>query len=203
MATRIYYKHTRVEDTKLPYRFKCESCAKDSGELQAHIVGDKAIYNSNYKTIDEYRAQKLEAEAHDNLVKKVKKIHDDATQKDIYCTDFKDNCPHCGKPQSWGVSGLKKERFGTPLVILILGIFFFVIALIGYYYDDSMDYLTLPIVFGILGAFAAVALIVLIYNSVKISLKTKATSATGIKEIPKIKWEKARALLDEADQKTK
>lgn len=203
MSTRIYYKHTRVNDVNIPYSFKCESCAQESGELQAHIVGNEAVYNSNFKTIKEDRAKKLEQEAYDNLVKKVQEVHEDVTQKNIYCTDFKDKCPHCGKPQSWGVSGLKKERFNTPIVIFILGIIFFVIALIGHYYDDSMDYLTLPVVFGILGAFTAAAVLVLIYNSIKISMKTKATAANGVKNAPTVKWGKVQHLLDAANKKAK
>lgn len=199
MSTRIYYKHTRVQDANIPYSFKCENCAEESGELKAHIVGNEAVYNSNFKTIKEDRVKKLEQEAHDNLLKKINQVHKDVTEKNIYCTDFKDKCPHCGKPQSWGVSGLKKERFDTPLVIFILGIIFFVIALIGHYYDDSMEYLTLPVVFGILGVFTAAAVLVLIYNSIKISMKTKTTSASGIKHAPTIKWDKVQPLLDEAN----
>lgn len=203
MPTKIYYKHTRVQHTDIPYSFKCESCAKDSGALKAHIVGQEAVYNSNFKTIDDERAKRLEEEAHKNLVKKVNSIHNDVTNKNIYSTDFSDKCPHCEKSQSWGVSGLKKERFNTPIAIFLLGLIVFIIALIGHYYDESMDYLTLPVVFGIFGVFIAAALIVLAYNCIKISKKSKATSANGAQNIPKIEWDKVQSLLNEAELKTK
>lgn len=203
MPTKIYYKHTRVQHADIPYSFKCENCAKDSGPLKAHIVGQEAVYNSNFKTIDDERAKRLEEEAHKNLVKKVNNIHNDVTNKNIYSTDFNDKCPHCEKPQSWGVSGLKKERFNTPIVIFLLGLIVFIIALIGHYYDESMDYLTLPVVFGIFGVFIAAALIVLAYNCIKISKKSKATSVNGAQNIPKIEWNKVQSLLNEAELKAK
>lgn len=66
-----------------------------------------------------------------------------------------------------------------------------------------MDYLTLPVVFGIFGVFIAAALIVLAYNCIKISKKSKATSANGAQNIPKIEWNKVQSLLNEAELKTK
>lgn len=203
MATRIYYKHTRTQHADIPYSFKCESCGKDSGKLTARISGGEAVYNSNFKTINDDRAKKLEDEAHAKLVAEVKNVHDDVINKDIYSTNFKDKCPHCEKPQSWGVSGLKKERFNTPLVIFILGLIISGIALIGHYYDDSMEYLTLPVVFGIFGIFTAAAIIVLVVNSIKISQKIKATSASGVQNLPKIEWDKIQSLLNESEAKAK
>lgn len=203
MATRIYYKHTRVQHADVPYSFKCESCSKDSGPLKARVIGHEAVYNSNFKTIDDARAAKLDQEAHANLVKAVKAAHQDVVDKEVYPIIFEDQCPHCHQPQSWGISGLKKERFKTPFAILILGILIFGIALIGHYYDDSLDFLTLPVVFGILGVFVVAALAVLAYNSLKISKKTKATSANGAHNLPQIDWSKVQDLLNEAETKTK
>jgi len=169
---------------------------KNSGDLQAHIIGAEAVYNSNFKTINDDRANKLEKEAYENLAKKVKEAYKDATEKEIYSTEFKDECPHCHKPQSWGVSGLKKKRFDTPIVIFILGIIFFVIALIAYYFTD-IEYLTLPIVFGILGVAAVCSIIVFIWNTLKIKKKIKETSANGTQNTPVIDWNTVQELLSE------
>ena len=35
---------------------------------------------------------------------------------------FKDECPHCHKPQSWAVSGIKDELFTNPIVSALVGI---------------------------------------------------------------------------------
>lgn len=201
MATRIYYKHKRVESADIPYSFKCESCMKDSGELKAHVVGSEAIYNSNFKTINDDRARKLEQEAHENLVKAVKKVHQNAVEKEIYCTEFKDKCPHCDQPQSWGVSGLKNDRFNTPIVILILGALIAGIAVIGHFYDTkNADLFTWPVVFGIVGVTVVAAAASFAWNMFKISQKTKATSQNGARNTPKIEWQKVQKLLDESNK---
>lgn len=191
-----YYKHKRVEDTNIPYNFQCESCMKNSGNLKAHIVGNEAIYNSNFKTISADRELKLQEEAHTNLVNKVKEVYKDVKEKEIYSTDFKDECPHCHKPQSWAVSGLKKKRFDTPIAILGVGIIIFVIGLIGYYFS-KIENLTLPMLFGILGVTFICTIISFTWNTIKINKKIKETSASGTKNIPDIDWDKVQDLLDE------
>ena len=60
--------------------------------------------------------------AHGYLVREVKEVHRNATQKQIYAKAFKDECPHCHKPQSWAISGAKDDMFSTPIVCVILGI---------------------------------------------------------------------------------
>ena len=117
-----YYKHTKTETIEVPYSFRCEQCLKNSGMLQATISGAQAEINSNFKKLDDMKQQKLEDMAHTNLVKAVKGAYTDATEKQLYSKAFRDECPHCHKPQSWAVSGLKKERYSTPLVCLILGV---------------------------------------------------------------------------------
>lgn len=196
MPTRVYYKHSRIKDINVPYNFQCENCMKNSGDLQAHIIGAEAIYNSNFKTISDDKVDKLEKEAYENLARKVKEAYEDATEKEIYCTEFKDECPHCHKSQSWGVSGLKKKRFDTPIAILVVGIIIFIIALIAYYFAD-IEYLTLPIVFGILGVFVVCSIILIIWNTLKINKKIKETSTNGTKNIPNIDWNTVQELLNE------
>ena len=101
-----YYKHRKTESIKVPYSFRCEQCMKESGPLTATISGMEATINSNFKNLDEKREQKLGKMAHENLVSAVKEAHQNATGKNIYVKAFKDECPHCHKPQSWAVSGL-------------------------------------------------------------------------------------------------
>lgn len=196
MAVRTYYKHTRVKDTWIPYNFQCENCMKNSGNLNAHIIGGEATHNSNFREISDDRANKLEEQAHKYLVAKVKEVYKDATEKDIYCTEFVDECPHCHKSQSWGVSGLKKKRFDTPIVIFGVGIVFFVIALIAHYLSSSTD-IPLPIAFGVLGISFVGAVISLIWNTIKINMKIKETSANGTKNVPNIDWSRVQELLNE------
>lgn len=186
-----YYKHTRVEDANIPYSFQCESCMKNSGDLKAYIVGDTATYNSNFKTLSAEREVKLQEEAHDNLVKKLKEIHKDVKEKEVYATEFKDECPHCHKPQSWAVSGLKKKRFDTPIVIFGVGVIIFIIGLIGYF-TEKIEYLTLPMTFAILGVAFVCAAISFIWNTIKINKKIKETSTSGTKNIPSINWEEVQ-----------
>lgn len=196
MATRTYFEHRRSKDTWVPYNFQCENCMKNSGNLQAHIIGDEATCNSNNGQLNAAREEQLEKRAYTNLVLKVKEAYKDATEKDIYCTEFIDECPYCHKSQSWGVSGLKKKRFDTPIVIFGVGIVFFVVALVAHYLSDSMD-IPLPIAFGILGVGFAGAVISFIWNTIKISKKIKETSANGERHVPDIDWSKVQGLLNE------
>lgn len=196
MATRVYFKHKSVDDVFIPYDFQCESCMKKSGDLKAHIVGDEAIYTSNYSSISDDKANKLQEEAHKNLVRKLKEVYKDVKEKEIYCTEFKDECPHCHKSQSWGVSGLKKKRFDTPIVILILGVIFFVIALIGHFASTTTE-ISLSVAFGCLGVGVLAAAVSLIWNTIKINQKLKEVSSNGAKYVPNINWDKVKKLIDE------
>ena len=196
MAVRSYYKHSRVKDTRIPYSFECESCKQNSGNLQAHIVGAEAVHNSNFREISDDRAEKLEKQAYNFLVVKVKEVYKDATEKGIYCTEFKDECPHCHKSQSWGVSGLKKNRFDTPITILCVGAIMFIVGLVLHFLSDTTD-VPLPIVFGVLGVAVICAIISFIWNTIKINMKIKATSASGTKNVPNIDWGKVQGLLNE------
>ena len=196
MATRTYYEHKRVKDTWVPYSFQCENCMKNVDNLNAHIIGQEATRNSNFRELRDDQAKQLEERAYQYLVAEVKEVYKDATEKNIYSTAFVDECPYCHKSQSWGVSGLKKKRFDTPIVIFLVGIVFFVIALIAHYLSDSMD-IPLPIAFGILGAGFAGAVISFIWNTIKISKKIKETSSNGARNVPVIDWSKVQGLLNE------
>lgn len=196
MATRTYFEHRRSKDTWVPYNFQCENCMKNSGNLQAHIIGDEATCNSNNGQLNAAREEQLEKRAYTNLVLKVKEAYKDATEKDIYCTEFIDECPYCHKSQSWGVSGLKKKRFDTPIVIVLVGIILFAVTLALHYLADSMD-VPLPVAFGLLGASVVVALISLTWNTIKINMKIKETSTNATKNVPNIDWSKVQEILNE------
>ena len=144
-----YYRHTRSEKAEVPYSFQCEHCGKDTGPMRAVIVGPEATDNSNFKTLNPDREQKLCKRAHDNLVNELKSLHKNATEKNIISTKFNDQCPNCHQPQSWAVSGLKNKMFENPLVCLGVGTVFSVIAVLAHFFADNMEYVTLPMAAGI------------------------------------------------------
>ena len=189
-----YYKHKRSEKVEVPYSFQCEHCGKDSGLLKAVLVGTEATDNSNFKTLSQDREDNLCKRAHEYLVQKVKETHKDAEEK-IFSTEFRDQCPNCRQPQSWAVSGLKKKMFENPLVCLGVGAFFAVIAVIGHYFTDE-EYMTLTLAAGIFGVGVAAAVACLVWNVVKINIKSKKT-AVGMHNFPVIDWSGVQSLLNE------
>ena len=187
-----YYKHTKTETVEVPYSFRCEQCLKDSGPLHAIISGAQAEMNSNFKKLDDRKQQKLEDMAHTNLVKAVKSACTDATEKQLYSKAFRDECPHCHKPQSWAVSGLKKERYSTPIVCLILGV---ILGIGCYFCIETENRLTIAL------AAAGICLILavgsFIFNSIKIANKQRKTSDSLQKNLPVIEWNAVQHILNE------
>ena len=163
--------------------------------MTAVIIGPEATYNSNFKTLNPDREEKLCREAHDKLVRKLQETHRDAVEKKIFSTDFKDQCPFCQQPQSWAVSGLKKKMYGNPGVCLLLGGFIALIALVCHYTGD-MEYVTLPMVAGIFGLGVVAALVSLVWNVIKIQQKTRKTNS-GAQRLPVIEWDAVASLLNE------
>lgn len=187
-----YYKHRKTESIDVPYSFKCEQCMKDSGPLKATIKGMEAEVNSNYKELDYNRQQNLNAKAHNNLVAAVKTAHINATQKQIYDKAFKDECPHCHKPQSWAVSGLKDDMFTVPIAALIVGLIFAA----GCYFFSGVDN-NLQIAIGVGGIGLAAAVVTLLWNIMKISSKKRKTATANQKMVPVIDWSAVQNLLNE------
>lgn len=191
-----YYRHRRTEQTKVPYSFRCEQCMQESGPLLAKIVGMEATMSSNFSALTQAQDEKLKARAHKNLVKKIQEIHRDAVEKEIIATDFKDECPHCHKPQSWGISGMKNTMFNTAKVWLFLGIFVAVFFGVFYYIEgDEFAKLGAVIAFaaGILAAICSILI-----NMIKINVKSKKTSSSMQKMLPVIDWSGVRYLLEES-----
>lgn len=187
-----YYKHTKTETIEVPYSFRCEQCMKDSGPLKATISGARAEINSNFKKLDDRKQHKLEETAHINLVKEVKDAYADATEKQIYSKVFNDECPHCHKPQSWAIEGLKKERYSAPIVCLILG----VILGIGCYFCVETEN-NLAIALAAAGICLLLAIGSFIFNSIKIANKQRKTSNSLHKNLPVIEWSAAQNILNE------
>ena len=187
-----YYKHTKTESIDVPYSFRCEQCLKEVGPLRAAIQGPTAEFNSNFKEISYDRQEKLNQKANANLVKKIKETYQNATEKQIYSSEFKDECPFCHKPQSWAVSGLKKDMFSTPIVCIFLGI----ILAAGCYFFSGMDN-NLAIAIIVAAFFFAAAVIILIVNIIKVGSKVKKTSSSAQKNVPVIEWSAVQHLLNE------
>lgn len=188
----VYYEHKRRATAEVPYSFRCEQCMKDSGPLVATISGE-ATQNSNFKTLSEKADEKLKQAAHNILAASVYDAYKDATEKQIFSTDFKDKCPHCQAPQSWAISGMKQNLFSTPIVIFFVGA---IISVVGYFAEAGMN-----IIYGIIGVTAVAMLGSLIWNLVKISIKKKKTSSSIQKNLPDIDWSAVQDLIDEKKKK--
>ena len=187
-----YYKHKRTESMDVPYSFRCEQCMKDSGPLTATISGTEATLNSNFKQLNDKQQQKLNEMAHIHLVSAVKEAHRDATEKQVYAKAFKDECPHCHKPQSWAVSGIKKDLFSTPIVCIILGI---ILGAGCYFFANVENSLTIALIAA--GICFAIAAGSLIWNIIKIGSKKKKTASAIQKNTPVIEWSAVQNILDE------
>ncbi|MCI8611803.1 MAG: hypothetical protein HFE66_07800 [Clostridiales bacterium] len=187
-----YYKHTKTETIEVPYSFRCEQCMKDSGPLQATITGTRAEINSNFKNLDDKKQQKLADMAHKKLVKAVKDTYKDVTEKQIYSKAFGDKCPHCNQPQSWALGGLKKERFSTSIVCLVLGV---ILAIGCYFCIETESNLTIALVAG--GICLVLAIGSFIFNSIKIANKQRKTSDSVQKNLPIIEWTAVQNILNE------
>ncbi|MCM1541005.1 MAG: hypothetical protein NC121_07070 [Blautia sp.] len=185
-----YYEHRRNEKVELPYSFQCEQCGKDSGPMVAVITGANATHNSHFKTISDAQDEKLRKQAHQYLVKEIKNVHKNVTEKKVYTSEFHDNCPFCHKPQSWAVSGVKDDMYTNPIVFLGCGIVFAVIAFFGY----SDESILLPL--AVFAAGAVAAIVSLLLNINKVNQKKKQTSS-GAQNLPVIQWEAVQHLLNE------
>lgn len=186
-----YYKHKRRESIDVPYSFRCEQCMQDSGPLTATISAEAEL-NSNFKNLNEKKQEQLRNMAHKNLVHEVKEAHKNAEEKQIYVKAFKDECPHCHKPQSWAISGAKNDMFNTPIVCVILGL---IIGAGCYFFSGVENAMTLAI-----GAFAVccvIGLVVLVVNMAKIGSKKKQTSTAAQQFTPVIEWRAVQNILNE------
>lgn len=192
---KTYYRHTRNETAEVPYSFRCEHCGKDSGPLLAVIKGSDAIEETNYKALNDKQEEKLCRRAHENLVRDMKIIHQDAVEKQIFSTYFSDQCPQCQQPQSWALGGMKKKMFENASVCVGVGIVAGVIALVGHYFTD-LEYMTLSMAIGAFGLGVAAAVLCLVWNTIKIVIKGKKTSS-GMQNLPVIDWNAVKGLLNE------
>ena len=188
----VYYEHKRKLTASVPYSFRCEQCIKDSGPLTASISAE-ATQRSNFKTLSERAEEKLNRAAHSSLVTSVYGAYRDATEKQIFSTDFKDTCPHCQAPQSWAVGGMKTNLFSTPIAILIVG----AVVCIG----GKVAGIDMKLLDGAAGVTAAAALVSLAWNLIRLSGKKKKTSSPLQENLPNIDWSAVQDLIDERSAK--
>ena len=177
-----YYKHTKTESIDVPYSFRCEQCMQESGRLKATISGAEATINSNFKQLNEKNQEKLNELAHTYLVKAVKEAYRNVTEKQIYCTDFKDQCPHCKKPQTWAVSGAKQGMFTTPIAFVVVGL---ILSVGAYFFSGVDNSLTVALIIG--G----------IWSIMKVESKKKQTASVTQKNVPVIEWGAVQHILNE------
>lgn len=190
-----YYVHTRTESVGLTFSYRCEQCGQESGPRKVTITGEGREKNYR-KQLNDAEEDRVREQAHADLVAKMKEIHKNVTEKQIVPTDFPDECPHCHKPQSWAVAGLKKKMFENPIVCVGVGIVFSLIGLVAHYFGD-MEYITIPVVLGIAAAGVVAGLGCLLWNVIKINSKIKKTSSGMQGGFPVFDWESVQYLLDE------
>lgn len=189
-----YYEHKMTESVKLPYSFRCEHCMNDSGPLWATVAG-YGTKDSLFKGVSKKDEEKMRKKAHKHLVMVLKRIHKDIVQKQIFTAIFTDECPHCHKPQSWGVSIAKENMFSMPAALLVFGIFMGGIGLMGQKTGD-LDVST-PEIVGLVALGAIAAAISLLWNINKVNKKKKLLDTAVQKNLPVIEWEAVQYLLDE------
>lgn len=187
-----YFRHTKTETVDVPYSFRCEHCMKDSGPLKATIAGMEAEINSNYKELEYNKQQKLNEQAHKNLVREVKEAYQNATEKHIFNKAFKDECPHCHKPQSWAVSGIKNKLFENSIVSLIVG----VIVALGCYFFSGVDN-AVTIAAAAFGISVIAAIVFFLVNLTKMNSKKKQTASVTQRNVPVIEWGAVQNILNE------
>lgn len=185
-----YYKHTSTHTRKVPYSFQCEQCMAQSGPLIATLSGEGQI-DTLKKTLDEKQTKKLKDNAHLCLRNYVYKDYKDATEKNIFTSEFKDTCPHCQKPQSWAISGMKSDILTLPIAGVIIGAFLFLVI---YFFEGSRD-LVMSLIIG--GAVVVGTVGAAIYKAIKVAIKTKATASCVQKNLPTIEWSAVQDLIDE------
>ena len=187
-----YYKHTRTESAKVPYSFRCEQCMKDSGTRQATIVGNEAVHNSMSRKISQKEEANMQKEAFQKLKNALQEAYENAEGKHIYAKEFNDICPHCGKPQSWAVSGVKSGMFSTPIVCVILGI----ILGAGCYFFSGVEN-NLMIALAAAGICVVIGAGILVLNMIKLGNKKKQTAGVVQKNEPVIVWNDVQHILNE------
>lgn len=190
-----YYVHTRTESAGLTFSYRCEQCGQESGPRKVTITGE-AQEKNHRKQLNDAEEDRVRERAHADLVAKMKEIHSNITEKKIVPTEFPDECPHCHKPQSWAVAGLKKKMFENPIVCVGVGIFFSLIGLVAHYFGD-MEYISIPVVIGFFAAGVVAGLVCLLWNIMKINAKVKKTSSGMQGGFPVFDWESVQYLLDE------
>ena len=185
-----YYKHTQKQSVNVPYSFRCEQCHQDSGPLEAVITGEGEVDNYRKDLLDSEKA-KLEKRAHSALVQALQKAHRDAEEKQIYSSDFRDECPHCHQPQSWAIAQMKSDQFTGPTTALIVAL---ICSLGTYFFSDTQS---IHLSLGIFAVGVVVAGVLLARNRMKIGAKQKVASTAMEHERPTIHWEVVQDLLDE------
>lgn len=191
-----YYEHTKNESANVPYSFQCEHCGKNSGTLWAVITGSTATENSNFKTLSPKKEERLYKTAHENLVRDMQNIHKNAVEKKVFSKEFRDECPYCRQPQSWAVALMKKDMFTNPIVCLIIGIIVALGCMAYCYMEGDTGPFMFTIAIRVFALGAAVGIICLIWNVIKLAAKTKKTSSSAVRNLPVIDWSPVQELLD-------
>ena len=184
-----YYRHTATQSVKVPYSFRCEQCLKDSGPLEAVISGSSRL-NSYSKSLSGREQAKLNKMVRAALIRELRRAYQEAEEHHRYPA-FADECPHCHRPQSWAIAGMKGDQFTTPIVLLGVGL---VVSLGSYFFTDLKSAAVSMCLFAVCALGAAGAFV---WNRIRIGSKQRKTADAMENSLPRIQWEAVRDLLDQ------
>lgn len=116
-----YWSHTRKRSRTIPYEFTCEHCLKPSGMLEA-VIEVEHEKRSKRKNLKEEEEKQLEQDVLEIMEERLISIKKDVLDKQDYDDDFKDKCPACGKPQTWGIKGMSYIPVVYAIIVAIIGL---------------------------------------------------------------------------------
>lgn len=171
-----YWNHKRTVTRTIPYEFTCEQCLKHSGLLTAEIKVE-AEKRSMFKNLNEKDSAALVKDADEIMEATMRRVYRDAVDKDDFSEEFKDVCPNCGKPQTWGIKGMGHIPwfYGavTGIVTGVVGVYYAVYASL-----NVVAFLTFALIFAVIG---------FIVGKIRIMIKKSKTKGAEPR-LPVIHW---------------
>ena len=175
----VYFKHTRTVTQNVPYQFFCEHCRQDSGPLAAEFKAEATRSLTTKRPLTEEEKAQLDQEAAGKLHQSIQKARRGA-QEEAFSESFKDKCPHCGKPQSWALKGMKHLPFSYALI----GAFFTALICLSIHLFGIVS-----ISFGTgMAATLAAALALMAVGFIRVGRKNVQTKNVQEKQLPNIIW---------------
>ena len=118
MAT--YKQFTATARHRIYYCYTCDHCGKDSGVKTYDFTGTASINKAVFtKELNPQESAKLNAQAQEELQKKVSAVRTAVNSKQYYDPQiFDSTCPYCQKSQSWDGKSMGLAARGCLLYAL-------------------------------------------------------------------------------------